>query len=71
MIYNGTHVVGLLLALLGTTTEAEDQVKGRLLLDVVVTESTTILELLSCKDQALLVGRDAISSMSIGFAHVQ
>ena len=38
-----------------TTAEAEDEVKRRLLLDVVVTQSTTILELLACKDKALLV----------------
>jgi hypothetical protein len=33
--------------------------KSRLLLDVVVTESTTILELLASKDQTLLVGGNA------------
>jgi hypothetical protein len=71
MICNGTHVVGLLLALLGTTTEAENQVKSGFLLDVVVTESTAILELLACEDQALLVGGNANTSMSINFMHVQ
>lgn len=35
--------------------------EGRLLLDVVVRESTTILKLLASKDQALLVGRDTSS----------
>ena len=51
-------VVGLLLALLGTTTQAENQVKSGLLLDVVVAESATVFELLASKDQTLLVGRD-------------
>jgi hypothetical protein len=47
--------VDLLLALLTTTTQAEDEVKGRLLLDVVVRKSAAILELLTSEDQALLV----------------
>jgi hypothetical protein len=53
-------VVRLLLALLGTTTKAEYQVEGRLLLDVVVAESATVFELLARKDQTLLVGGDTI-----------
>ena len=53
------YVVGLLLALLSTTTEAEHQVEGGLLLDVVVAEGTAVLELLAREDQALLVGGDA------------
>jgi hypothetical protein len=47
--------VDLLLALLGTTTKAEHQVEGRLLLDVVVRKSATVLKLLSSKNQTLLV----------------
>ena len=39
--------VGLLLALLTSSTETEDKVKGGLLLDVVVLESAAILELLA------------------------
>jgi hypothetical protein len=53
-----TNVVGLFLSLLGTTTKTEDQVKCGFLLDVVVAEGTTILELLASEDQALLVGGD-------------
>ena len=49
----------LFLALLGTTTQAEDEVEGRLLLDVVVREGAAVLELLACEDQALLVGGNA------------
>ena len=41
------------------TAESQHQVEGRLLLDVVVGESTAILELLAGEDQALLIGRDA------------
>ena len=37
----------------------EHQVESRLLLDVIVRECATVLELLARKDQALLVGRDA------------
>ena len=51
--------VHLLLALLGATTEAEDQVEGGFLLDVVVRKGASIFELLAGEDQALLVGRDS------------
>ena len=50
--------VGLLLALLTTTEKTEDEMKGGLLLDVVVRKSTPVLKLLSSKDQALLVRGD-------------
>ena len=40
------------------TTEAENQVESRLLLNVVVAKSAAILELLASEDQSLLVGRD-------------
>ena len=53
------YVVGLLLALLRTTTETKDEVEGRLLLDVVILKSTTVLQLLSGEDQSLLVRRNA------------
>jgi hypothetical protein len=52
--------VDLLLALLTTTTQAEDEVKGRLLLDVVVRKSAAILELLTSEDQTLLVRGDTL-----------
>lgn len=47
--------VDLLLALLGTTTQTEHQVEGRLLLDVVVGQGAAILKLLAGEDEALLV----------------
>ena len=40
---------------LHTTTKAQDQVESRLLLDVVIGKSATVLELLSGEDQSLLV----------------
>jgi hypothetical protein len=39
--------VGLLLSLLATTTQSQDQVQRALLLDVVIGESSAILELLT------------------------
>jgi hypothetical protein len=40
---------------LHSTTKAKHQVKGGLLLNVIVRESTSILELLSSEDKTLLV----------------
>jgi hypothetical protein len=45
---------------LHTTTEAEDQVKSRLLLDVVVGKGATVLKLLAGEDQTLLVRGNAL-----------
>jgi len=39
--------VGLLLSLLATTAQSQDQVQGALLLDVVIRESSAVLELLA------------------------
>merc|ERR1711977_631041 len=50
---------------LHTSTETEDQVKGGLLLDVVVGESTAIFELLSGKDQTLLVRGNALLVLNL------
>jgi len=47
--------VNLLLALLTTTTKAEDEMKGALLLDVVVRKGATVLKLLPSEDQTLLI----------------
>ena len=40
--------------------------KGRLLLDVVVREGTSVLELLASEDQTLLVRRDAFLVLDLG-----
>jgi len=45
---------------LHTTTQTKDEVKGGLLLDVVVGQGTAVFELLSGKDQTLLVWRNAL-----------
>merc|ERR1712020_17226 len=53
---------------LHTSPESEHKVKGRLLLDVVVRESPSILELLSSKDQPLLVWGNAFLVLDLGLA---
>lgn len=57
LLGGGVH---LLLALLTTTTQAQHEVKGRLLLDVVVRKSAAVLQLLTGEDQTLLVGGDTL-----------
>jgi hypothetical protein len=51
---------------LHTTTKTENQVEGRFLLDVVVAQRPSVLELLASKDKALLVGRDALLVLDLG-----
>merc|ERR1719243_174371 len=46
--------------------QAEHEVEGRLLLDVVVREGAAVLELLAGEDQALLVRRDALLVLDLG-----
>jgi hypothetical protein len=62
---SGTYVV-LLLPLLTTTSQPQDQVQSRLLLDVVVRESSTIFELLAGEDQSLLIRRDSFLVLDLG-----
>jgi hypothetical protein len=57
---------GLKRGLNDTTTETEDQVEGRLLLDVVVRKGATVLELLAGKDKTLLVRRNALLVLDLG-----
>ena len=49
-----------------TTSESEDQVEGGLLLNVVVRESSAILELFSSEDESLLIGRDTFLVLDLG-----
>ena len=58
--------VSLLLPLLASTAQAQHQMQGGLLLDVVVRKSAAILELLSGKDQALLIRRDSLLVLDLG-----
>jgi len=46
---------------LHTATQTKDEVEGGLLLDVVIRECASVLELLAGEDKALLVGRDSIN----------
>jgi len=50
----------LLLPLLGTSSEPQHKMKGTLLLDVVVTQGPSVLELLTGEDQPLLVRGDSL-----------
>ena len=51
---------------LHTTTEAEHEVKSGLLLDVVVAESSSVLELLTGEDKSLLIGWDSFLVLDLG-----
>jgi hypothetical protein len=51
---------------LHTTTEAEDKMKGGLLLNVVIRESAAVLKLLAGENQALLVGGDTLLVLNLG-----
>jgi hypothetical protein len=51
---------------LHTTTETEHQVKSRLLLDVVVRESTAVFQLLASENETLLVWRNALLILDLG-----
>jgi len=51
---------------LHTTAETEDEVKGGLLLDVVVREGAAVLELLAGENETLLVGRNALLVLNLG-----
>lgn len=44
------------------SSEAEPQMKGGLLLDIVISERAAILELLTCENQPTLVTRDALKA---------
>ena len=48
--------VNLLLAFLGTSPKSEDEVQGGFLLNVVIGQRATVLELFAGEDQTLLVG---------------
>merc|ERR1712127_580988 len=45
---------------LHTTSESEDEMEGRFLLDVVVGEGSSVFELLTGEDKSLLIGWDAL-----------
>ncbi len=47
-------------SVLKATTKAKDKVEGGLLLNVVIGQCTSILQLFSSENQPLLVGRDTL-----------
>ena len=49
-----------------TSSQSEDQMEGGLLLDVVVTEGSSVLELLSSEDESLLIGWDSLLVLDLG-----
>ena len=59
--------VGLLLSLLGSTPQSKHQVESGLLLDIVVSEGAAVLELFSSENETLLVWRDALLVLNLGF----
>merc|ERR1712244_201304 len=50
----------MVLSHLVSTSESENQMKSRLLLDVVVGESSSVLQLLAGEDQSLLIWRNSL-----------
>ncbi len=50
---------------LHASTETKDQVKGGLLLNIVIRESATVFELLASKDQALLIWRNSFLVLNL------
>ena len=52
--------VDLLFTLLSPSAETQDQVQGGFLLDVVVAQCTPVLQLLSGKDETLLIRGDSL-----------
>jgi hypothetical protein len=47
------------------TAQAQDEVERGLFLDVVVRQGAAVFQLLSCEDQALLIGRDALLVLNL------
>ena len=58
--------VDLLLSLLTTTSQSQHQVQSRFLLDVVVRKGSTIFQLLTSKNQTLLVWRNSFLVLDLG-----
>merc|ERR1712124_228286 len=51
---------------LHTSTKTQDQMQRRFLLDVIIRKCAAVLELLSCKDQTLLIRWDALFVLDLG-----
>merc|ERR1719334_1821789 len=59
--------VVLLLSLLTTSSQAEDQMEGGLLLDVVIAQGSAIFKLFAGENQSLLIGRNSLLILNLGF----
>jgi hypothetical protein len=51
---------------LHTSTETEDEMESRFLLNVVITQSTSVLELLSGEDESLLIWGNPLFVLNLG-----
>lgn len=58
--------VRLLLPFLSTATKSQHKMKSRLLLNIVVRQSTSIFQLLASKDQSLLIRRNSFLILDLG-----
>ena len=58
--------VNLLLTLLTSSTKTKDQMQGGFLLDVVVAQGATILQLFSSENKTLLIGWDSFLVLDLG-----
>lgn len=58
--------VHFLLALLTTTSQPKHEVKGGLLLDIVIRKSPSILKLLTSEDETLLIRRNSLLILDFG-----
>jgi hypothetical protein len=50
-----------------STSQPQNQVQSRLLLDIVVAQGSSILQLLTSKDESLLVWWDTLLVLDLGF----
>ena len=51
---------------LHSSSESEDQMESRLLLDVVVRKGSAVFELLASEDESLLIGRNSFLVLNLG-----
>jgi len=58
--------VDLLLSLLSTSSQSQDEMESGLFLDIVVGESSAVFELFAGEDQTLLIGWDALLILDFG-----
>ena len=52
-----------------TTSESEDEMESRLLLNVVIRESSAVFKLLSSEDESLLIGRNTFFILDLSPNH--